>query len=278
MKRYSIYWLFNSIRSKFEPEQKKYQREIATAQYLLVSPTNCGRTWLRLILGKAFQLYFNLAEDKYLNISYLYGFSEINSTIPSIKVSHEKYMGYYEYRYRRIILLVRDPRDAVVSKYMGNIKWFPKEVNKEGEQPSLFDYYQNEGLKYFLSFYNEWNQHQNETLGFLLVRYEDLKENTPREVNRIIKFLGLEIPDKIISKAIEYASFDNMRKMEVKGESKISVLNRRNLQDSESYKTRKGKVGGFKEYLSIEEIALVEKEINDHLDPFFGYNYYTNHK
>ena len=274
MKRYSIYWLFNSIRSKFESLPQKYQRERATAQYLLVSPTNCGRTWLRLILGKAFQLYFNLAED--INIPYLYGLSEINSTIPSIKVSHEKYMGYYEYRYRRIILLVRDPRDAIVSKYMGNIKWLAKERNKEGEQASLFDYFQTEGLKYYLSFYNEWNQHRSETMGFLLVRYEDLKENTPRELNRIIKFLGLEIPNQIITAAIEYASFENMRKMEVQGKSKIGVLKRRKLNDSESYNTRKGKVGGFKEYLSTEEFALIEQDINDNLDPCFGYNYYSH--
>ncbi|MDY7008251.1 MAG: sulfotransferase domain-containing protein [Cyanobacteriota bacterium] len=270
MKKNSRYWLFNSIRSKFESAKEKYERERATAQYLLVSPTNCGRTWLRLILGKSFQLFFNLTED--INLFYLYGFSEINSTIPSIKASHEKYIGYHEYRYRRIILLVRDPRDAIVSKYFGMIKRVKK---IEEDQISLFDYFQKEGLNYYISFYNEWNQHKNETMGVLLVRYEDLKENTHREVKNIVKFIGLEIPDKIINTAIEYASFDNMRKMEAQGQSKSGVLKAGNPQDSESYKTRKGKVGGFKEYLSVEEIALIEKEINDNLDPFFGYNYYS---
>lgn len=268
-----IYWLFNSLRSKFESAKEKYERERGTAQYLLVSPTNCGRTWLRLILGKSFQLYFQLPET--INLFYLYGFSEINSTIPSIKVSHERYKRYQEYRYRRIILLVRDPRDAVVSKYFGLIRRLQKQQKIDESEMSLFDYFQQEGLRYYLSFYNEWNQHKSETMGILLVRYEDLKENPHQEVKKIVKFMGLEIPDRIIRTAVEYASFDNMRKMETQGQSMSAVLKPGNPQDSESYKTRKGKVGGFKEYLSVEEIALIEKDINDTLDSYYGYNYYS---
>ena len=267
-----IYRLSNSIRSKFESEPERYQRERGTAQYLLVSPTNVGRTWLRLILGKSFLLFFNLAKSN-INLFYLYGFSQINSTIPSIKVSHEKYMGYHEYRYRRIILLVRDPRDAVVSKYFRMAKKMQKIDESE---KSLFDYFQSEGLKYYISFYNEWNHHKNETMGFLLVRYEDLRENPHREVQKIIKFLGLEIPDGFIDAAVEYASFENMRKMEAQGNSKSGVLKPGDAKDLESYKTRKGKVGGFKEYLSFQEIALIEQSINDNLDPCFGYNYYSH--
>lgn len=264
--RQNIYWLFNSIRSKFESEKAKYERERRNAQYLLISPTNCGRTWLRFMLGKSFQLHFNFPED--MKLFYLYGFSEMSPTIPSIKSSHEKYRGYSYYRYRRIIFLVRDPRDAVISRYF----WWHKKANYR--PMNLFNYIKQKGLDYYISFYNEWMQHQDETMGFLVIRYEDLRKDTYTELKKIINFLGLNIPDKTIGDSIEYASFKNMRKMEAKGQSK--TLSPGDYQNTEFYKTRKGKVGDFKENLSREQIASIEKEINERLTPFLGYNYYSD--
>jgi hypothetical protein len=269
--RTNIYWLFNSIRSKFESEKAKYERERTNAQYLLISPTNCGRTWLRFLLGKSFQLHFNFPEN--LKLFYLYGFSEMSPVIPSIKCSHEKYRGYSYYRYRRIIFLVRDPRDAVVSKYFWSYKKRLKKQNTE-DQLELFDYINKKALDYYISFYNEWIQHQSEMMGFLVVRYEDLRQNTFAELQRIINFLGLKIPDEIISTSIEYASFNNMRKMEAQKQSK--ALKPTDPQNTKLYKTRKGKVGGFQEELSRKEIAFIEKEINERLDPSLGYNYYSD--
>ena len=41
--------------------------------------------------------------------------------------------------------------------------------------------------------------------------------------------------------------------------------------DTESFKTRKGKVGGYRDYFSAEEIAKVDEVIRQGLSPAFGY-------
>jgi hypothetical protein len=43
------------------------------------------------------------------------------------------------------------------------------------------------------------------------------------------------------------------------------------LDDEESFKTRRGKVGGFADYLSPEDVAFVEEKVRGELDPLFGY-------
>jgi hypothetical protein len=42
--------------------------------------------------------------------------------------------------------------------------------------------------------------------------------------------------------------------------------------DPETFKVRKGKVGGYVDYLGEEEIALLGRKIRDELDPEFGYD------
>ena len=164
---------------------------------------------------------------------------------------------------------------AIISK-SGGYRDRLESQNFGNQTEGLFDYIQEEALDYYVSFYNQWISNKNETMGFLVVRYEDLRKNTFAELKRVMNFIGLAIPDEILRDAIEYASFRNMRKMEFKRESRMKTLKPGNSQNVESYKTRKGKIGGFKEYLSMAEIALIEKEVNERLNPFLGYNYYSN--
>jgi hypothetical protein len=42
--------------------------------------------------------------------------------------------------------------------------------------------------------------------------------------------------------------------------------------DPESFKTRRGKIGGYVDYLSAEDIAWLNRRIDAELDPFYGYS------
>ena len=42
--------------------------------------------------------------------------------------------------------------------------------------------------------------------------------------------------------------------------------------DAESFKTRKGKIGGYAEYLSPEDVEWLNRRIDTELDPYFGYS------
>jgi hypothetical protein len=80
------------------------------------------------------------------------------------------------------------------------------------------------------------------------------------------------INDQTIDEAVKYASFENMRRMEQDGEFQSYILKPADSDDNESYKTRKGKVKGYIDYLDDDEIAWLDNKIQNNLSEFFSYN------
>jgi hypothetical protein len=62
-----------------------------------------------------------------------------------------------------------------------------------------------------------------------------------------------------------------MRKMEAEGRFQSGMLKPADKADQDSYKTRKGKPGGYIDHLSPQEIVTLNKKMYQELDPFFGY-------
>jgi alcohol sulfotransferase len=76
-----------------------------------------------------------------------------------------------------------------------------------------------------------------------------------------------------VSDAVEYARFDNMRRLEE--ELQVSASGRRLVPGergkSDSYKVRRAKVGGWRDYFDEEEIAALDARVKAGLRPGFGY-------
>ena len=102
-----------------------------------------------------------------------------------------------------------------------------------------------------IRYYNVWNESRDVPRGFCLVRYEDLHADTAKELRRIFDFL--EIPDISDAHIREFGSFGNMRSMESSDTLKSGRLRARDSSDVESFKTRRGVVGGYVDYLDAEE-------------------------
>ncbi|MGB3296260.1 MAG: sulfotransferase domain-containing protein [Phormidesmis sp.] len=263
------YRLFNRARQRvrplYESVRQKHLRERHSADYLLLSLTNCGRTWLRVILGRAMQLHYDIEK---INLHDLFAFSEAVPTIPSIKPMHEKY-GQFGNRYdgQKVILLVRDPRDAIVSRY---------HQHKASLGFDRLDQYVCEGpdLAAYIQFYNDWQTHRDRAEDLLVVRYEDMKADTYPEIERIFQFLDLPVTPAEIRAAIDYASFKNMRKMEVEGSDQLNagVMSSRKIDRPETFKVRKGVIGGYTSELSEESMAFVDGLVNTQLNPIYGYH------
>jgi hypothetical protein len=62
-----------------------------------------------------------------------------------------------------------------------------------------------------------------------------------------------------------------MKKMERNNEFSRSWLRAVDVQDEESFKVRRGKIGGYTDYLEDNEIAAVNRLIDEQLAPDFGY-------
>jgi hypothetical protein len=162
---------------------------------------------------------------------------------PRLIKSHE----CFDPRYRRVIYIVRDPRDVALSAYHYDRKGrnipdgFPIEeyittrfmktdeyFGSWGEHAGSWLVNSNNILQMsrlkdgVLGTMGSWGENVMSWVGarghdreFLLVRYEDLLEDTPREMTRISKFLGLvHISAEQIDKAVELSSAENMRKLE----------------------------------------------------------------
>lgn len=255
----------------------------------LISYPKCGRTWLRLMIGRAIVRQYSLPQDEIT--LFLRWKSKPHTELPMITVVHEDrpmlkapeelQRSKEKFRDKHVIFLARDPRDVIVSSYFEMKKRGdvfgdnPYESRKPvfGGELAEFIERREGGFDTIIQYYNIWAENRHIPEGFLLVRYEDMKCSPQRELRRVLEFLGLDSVDEtIILDAVEFASFENMRSMELEGVVQDGMLRPADRSDGDSYKTRKGQVGGYKDYLNEDEIQLLNHKIQYELSDYFGYN------
>jgi hypothetical protein len=254
----------------------------------LISYPKCGRTWLRLMIGRAISQHFGLPETE--DVLFLRSYRRYHIEAPSLMVIHEDRpmlrtpeeleTTKTRFRGKKVVFLARDPRDVIVSSYFemknrsrlfGDNPYEQHTSTFDGSLPE-FIHQRRGGFDTLLTYYNIWAQNRYLPQDFLLVRYEDVNSNPGGELRRVLDFLGLQaISQATVDEAVSFASFENMRKMEAEGRFKSGMLTPANHTDRESYKTRKGKTRGYVEYLSPSEIETLNTKMNEMLDPYFGY-------
>ena len=277
----------SGLRSVVPDQLLRWYAHRNTDVYLISYP-KCGRTWLRLMIGRAICRHFRLPETE--DVLFLRSNRRYHPQVPRLMVVHdnrpmlrtpqELETDKTRFRGKAVIFLVRDPRDVIVSSYFEMKKrghlfgQNPYEQHSATFDGSLPEFIQQRrgGFETILAYYNLWAENRHLPQDFLLVRYEDMQANPAGELRRVLDFLGLHsVSQDILDEAVRYASFENMRKMEAQGRFRHSMLNPANPADQESYKTRKGKTGGYIEHLSPGEIEALNKKMDQELDPFFGY-------
>lgn len=96
-------------------------------------------------------------------------------------------------------------------------------------------------------------------------------KDTTNKFMEVLRHIDFDIINRdIAEKAIEFAQFENMKKMERDDYFESKMLRPANPSDPDSYHVRKGEVGGYVNYFNEEELYNLNKTIAD-LDPFFGY-------
>lgn len=243
--------------------------------YLLSFP-KCGRTWLRVMLERAFMLHFGLEKVTSLESNVLLG--NPGPHMPTIKIIHDDHPQFKTpaeltpdkktYQGVKVILLIRDLRDALVSNYFQATK----RRNAFTGDLSTFIRHERGSTDTFIRFYNIWAANRHVPADFLFVRYEDMHADVERELRRVLEFIGLQVAEETIRAAIDYGRFEHMHKMETNGLlQSTGRLRPKNKDDRESFKTRQGKVGGFVEYLSEADIAYLNEKMRTQLSSYYGY-------
>lgn len=247
------------------------------ADAFIISFPRSGRTWLRIMLGKyLMDLTGGAGNDPYD----VYAITKSLQGLPTVGVIHDN-SGYGgknlkadeletdkgKYEKCKVILLARDPRDTVVSYY------FHCHKRRNVYSGDLSDFIRDErfGVNKIVTFLNIWAANRTVPESFLLLRYEDMARDPLGEFTKLITFLGLPLNASLGEASVEFASFSNMRRMEEGGGAETKVLRKSHSNDPESFKVRKGQVGGYVEYLSPEDVAYLSEVVEGKLSPFFGY-------
>src|SRR5262249_39177783 len=129
------------------------------------------------------------------------------------------------------------------------------------------------GLDRIIRFLNGWAEELDTGADVLVVRYEDLKEAPEATLRRLLVFMGEAPSQRELTEAVEFASIENMRKLEAANVFWRSgqVLRPGRRDNPDSYKVRRAKVGGYRDYLDDDQAAEVDRVIRTGLSARFGY-------
>jgi hypothetical protein len=177
-----------------------------------------------------------------------------------------------ELKRAKIILLARDPRDCFVSLYLQLTRRDPNapvKLRQKTVSEMLRD--QRFGMRAIINAMNDWLNEFSQRDNFTLVRYESLRASPAEYFRDLLAVLGELSPDSnIFQEALEFSRFENMQKLEAAGAFDSNILHPGDVRDPESFKVRRGKVGGYREYLSTEDQGFAADAMRE-LDRRFGY-------
>ena len=294
-KKISRFVILNAV--FFLPKEKKIRierwlrgkeefRKLQLADAVIVSFGKSGRTWLRVLLSRFYQLQHGLSER------HLIGFDNLhrkNKAIPKLFFTHDNYVKDYtgnrdskaDFYASKVVLLVRNPLDVAVSQFFQwkyRMRAGKKALNnypQHGSEIEIFDFVManDSGLNAVIDYLNLWADEAERINDLLIVRYEDLRSDTAGTLNTIVSFLGTPGSGQQVEQAVDFASVDNMRKMEQKRTFWLSGsrMVAKDKNDPNTYKVRKAKVGGYKDYFDDEQLQTLHKIVAERLHPMFNY-------
>jgi len=163
---------------------------------------------------------------------------------------HPMYFKVHDFprpQYRRVVFLVRDGRDVVVSlaHHLKNVYKHEVDLMKlaRGRYPTFREKYAwYDHAEAWLS-----NPYQAEKI---TIKYEDLKKDPIPELRRFCEFAGVKRDDDALKSAVAFASFENMRDRE----ERLGMDYRTWPKDRPF--VRKGQVGSHKDEMPPEVLEI----------------------
>ncbi|MEE4144274.1 MAG: sulfotransferase domain-containing protein [Halieaceae bacterium] len=262
--------------------------KLQRADIVVVSFGKSGRTWLRVMISHLFRVMYKLPENAILGFD---NFHNLNEAVPKIFFTHDNYIKDFTgdfsskqpFYNKRVILLARDPRDVAVSQFFQwkfRIKPSKVAINNyppQGSDISLFDFVMGDnggGMRAVCDYLNLWAAEAGKVDAFHLLRYEDLRSNTREELRKLLDFMQVNATDAELEAAVEYSSYENMKKMESKEQFRFAGgrMMPRDKDNPDSFKVRRAKVGGYRDYFTDEEVTAIDARLAAELDPLFRYS------
>lgn len=264
------------------------------ADIVVICHPKSGSTWFRVMLSRLYHMKYGLPPERIVKSD---EFNNRNPDLPVFlftnghyayesatrSVLEETQQGPAEQR-KKVILLARNPCDLAVSWHIQFTKrtkaykreqinhWLHNPIDPATIERWDFAMHEEMGLPGLIEFHNDWAQRVLDRYGGAVVRYEDLRAEPVEALRRVVSFLEAPFSDEEIRHAVEFASFDNLRQLEISGFFKNSGMKLRNPNDADTLKVRRGKVGGFRDYFTEEQVAQMEQMMSERMTLSLGYS------
>jgi hypothetical protein len=223
----------------------------------LVSYPKSGNTWTRFLVAN---LVYSDKNPDFSNINELIPDPEAmpkrdleRAARPRLIKSHQ----YFDPRYPKVIYIVRDPRDVVLSEYYFDIK--RREISEGYPLEQFVSRFVHGELNHPYGTWGEnvatWLHTRRNSPRFLLVRYEALQSEAMHELDRIVEFLGIAATPQQLAFAIEQSSADRMRELEKK-QAHLWSSTKETRKDKPF--VRSANAGGWKAELPEAAVAEIE--------------------
>ena len=270
--------------------------ELAKAErtdLLIIGHPKSGNTWLRTMISRLYQVRHGIPASVIVTSDEL---ARRHPGVPRVSATN----GTYSYegavgdklapgapdcplRHKAIIMLARNPCDIAVSWYFQFTKRQSAHkqelINHAIDHPidrrsiSMWDFVRHSdiGLLFLIDYLNHWERAIQDLENGELVRYEELRAKPAETLLRIVSRIDPSFTRDEIEEAVRFGSFDNLRKLESQGFFRHGGLKLRNPNDLDSFKVRRGKVGGYRDYFTPDQVAELESLMAERLSPTLGY-------
>src|SRR5438876_8665984 len=204
-------------------------RELSGGDAIVISVPKSGRTWVRTFLCAYFCKRagrpFTLRPDHYHEpgiprLIFSHDFAEQRMKARLWDRIRGKYLvPARELARAKVILLVRDPRDAFVSLYM-QLVHRTRETPQSLKQKSAGDLLRDRryGIMSIIKTMNNWFAEFGRRKNFTLLHYESLRAAPEQNFRNLLSTLGENEPDpEAFHYALEFSDFAKLQRLEVAG-------------------------------------------------------------